>query len=115
MKKLFLLSILLFTVSVSAQAPSKAFDVRSGNNIVDAGVTQPFATYIVYQGNAKKQDVIDALCDLGNYDALDPATRPSRQNFANNEIKHWLREKVKANRERKEQAKIIAPDVSDLP
>lgn len=115
MKKLLLLFVLLFSASVSAQAPSKAFDVRNGNNIVDSAITQPFATYIVYQDNAKKNNVIDALCDLGNYDALDPATRPTRQNFANNEIRNWLKDKVRANRERIAAASVPPVDITDLP
>ena len=84
MKRLFI-AIILLSLPVFAQAPSKAFDVRNGNNIVDNAVVQPFATYIVYQDLAKKNDVINALCDLGNYDALDSSTRPSRQNFAKKE------------------------------
>ena len=115
MKKLFLFSLVLFTASATAQAPSKLLDVRNGNNIVDGGVTQPQATYIVYKDSAAKQAVIDALCDLGNYGALDPATRPSRQAFANQEIKNWLRDKVKQNRQRLAQLQTPVVDESDLP
>jgi len=35
--------------------------------------------------------VLAGLHRSGNKDALPVATRPSRQNFANNEIKNWLR------------------------
>jgi len=56
-----------------------------------------------------------ALCNLGNYSALDPATRPSRAAFARNEIKNFLRAKVQENRQRVERAKYIEPDASDLP
>jgi len=78
MKKLLSLSLVILSVAASAQAPAKLLDVRNGNGIVDAGVTQAQATYIAYKDVASKQDVIDALCDLGNYDALPVATRPSR-------------------------------------
>jgi len=115
MKKLLSLSLVILSVAASAQAPAKLLDVRNGNNIIDAGVTQAQATYIVYKDAAGKTDVIDALCDLGNYDALNPATRPSRQNFANNEIKNWLRDKVKQNRQRKAALQTPVVDGSDLP
>ena len=76
---------------------------------------QSQAMYIVFKDAAAKTTVIDALCDLGNYSALDPATRPSRAAFARNEIKNFLRAKVQENRQRIERAKYIEPDASDLP
>lgn len=115
MKRLVILSILLSAGLASAQAPTKLFDIRNGNGIVDAGVAQPQATYIAFRDATAKQVVIDALCDQGNYDALDPATRPSKQAFANREIQFWLRDKVRASREQAEQKKLVAPDTSDLP
>jgi len=115
MKKLLSLSLVILSITASAQAPAKLLDVRNGNGIVDAGVTQAQATYIAYKDVASKQDVIDALCDLGNYDALPVATRPSRQSFANNEIKNWLRDKVKQNRQRKAALQTPVVDESDLP
>lgn len=105
MKRLFILCLLL-AAPLAAQAPTKLFDVRG------SGAT---TTTIEYRDAAAKDAVIDALCDQGNYDALDPATRPTKQAFANREIQFWLREKVKASREKAEQKKIVTPDVSDLP
>lgn len=115
MKKLSILLILFCAGIVSAQAPTKLLDVRNGNNIVDNGVAQPNATYIAYRDADGKTELIDALCDLGNYAALDPATRPSKQAFANREIQHWLRERVRQNRERRAQARVPPVDTSDLP
>lgn len=115
MTKLFTISLIALTIAASAQAPVKLLDVRNGNGIVDAGVTQAQATYVVYKDVAAKQDVVDALCDLGNYDTLDPATRPSRQAFANQEIKFWLRDRVRQNRQRKAQLLTPVVDESDLP
>lgn len=115
MKKLLSLSLVFLSITVAAQAPTKLLDVRNGNGIVDSGVTQAFATYIVYKDNATKNDLINALCDLGNYDALDPATRPSRQAFANQEIKNWLRDKVRQNRQRLAALQTPVVDESDLP
>lgn len=115
MKKILSLSLIFFSITVAAQAPAKLLDVRNGNNIVDGGVTQSHATYIAYKDAAAKTAVIDALCDLGNYDALDPAMRPSRQAFANQEIKNWLRDKVKQNRQRLAALQTPVVDESDLP
>lgn len=115
MKKILALSLVFLSITASAQAPAKLLDVRNGNGIIDAGVTQAQATYIVYKDVAAKQDVIDALCDLGNYDALNPATRPGRQAFANQEIKNWLRDKVRQNRQRIAEAQKPVVDESDLP
>lgn len=98
--------VLLFAGAVIAQPLTKLFDVRG------SGAT---TTTIEYRDANAKDAVIDALCDQGNYDALDPATRPTKQAFANREIQFWLRDKVKASREKAEQKKIVAPDVSDLP
>lgn len=114
MKKLLFLALFL-TITAAAQAPARLFDVRNGNGIVDNGTAQPVATYIVYKDAAAKAETIDALCALGNYDALAPATRPTRQAFANNEIKAFLREKVKQHRQQLEHAKIVAPNEADLP
>ena len=94
---------------------NKKFDVRNGNAAAIATDTFPSATIIAYQNAAAKTEIIDALCDTGNYDALDPATRPSRQAFANREISLWLREKVKQNRHRIAEAQKPVVDESDLP
>ena len=115
MKNISLALLLLLSTAAVAQAPSKLFDVRNGNSIVDKGVEQPQAIYIVFRDASAKQAVIDAICDTGNYDSLDPATRLTKAAFANREIQFWLRDKVRSSRERTEAKKIVAPDVSDLP
>lgn len=94
---------------------NKKFDVRNGNTAAIATDTFPSATIIAYQNAAAKTEIIDALCDTGNYEALDPATRPSRQAFANQEIKNWLRDKVKQNRQRIAESQKPVVDESDLP
>ena len=114
-KKHIFLSLFFLSIVATAQAPTKLFDVRNGNGIVDNGTAQPVATYVAYKDAAAKQAVIDALCDVGNYDALDPATRPTKQAFANREITNWLRERVRESRQRTEQKKLVNPDISDLP
>lgn len=115
MKKLFLLSVLLFTVTVSAQAPNRLFDVRSGNGIVDNGIAQPVAWYIVFQDAAAQQKVIDAICEAGNYDSLNPATRPTKNAFARNEIKNHIKDAVKLFRAKALQNAVPAVDEGDLP
>ena len=94
---------------------NKKFDARNGNGATIGTDTHPSATIIAYQDAAAKTEVIDAVCVLANYDALDPATRPSCAAFARNEIKNFLRAKVQENRQRIERAKYIEPDASDLP
>lgn len=87
----------------------------NGNNAAIGTDTYPNATIIAYQDAAAKTEVIDAVCALANYDALDPATRPSKQAFFNREIIFWLRDMVRRRREQIEAAKIVAVDTSDLP
>lgn len=117
MKKLFL-ALTLFVLPVFAQAPTiptKAFAVRNGNGVIDNGTAYPNAIVIPFKDAAAKTALVDALCDLGNYNALDPATRPARAVFANNELQNLLRGKIKENRERIAQAAVVAPDTSNLP
>lgn len=122
MKRLLLLVILLFSVSVSAQAPNRLFAVRNGNGIVDAGVTQDQAVYIVFKDSAAKLAVIDALCDTANFGALvRPANETpqqlaqARRQFALDEIRFWLNGKVEQNRLRIIEEAKAKPDLSDLP
>lgn len=115
MKKLFLLLLLLITASAFAQAPTKLFDFRNGNGIVDGATAQPFAFYVAFKDNPAKQAVIDALCDVGNYDALDPATRPTKQAFALRELQFHLRDVVRQSRDRTAQKATPVVDTSDLP
>lgn len=122
MKKLILLSILFVAVTVSAQAPNKLFAVKNGNGIVDNGVTQDQAIYIVFKDSAAKLAVTDALCDTANFKAL---IRPegetanqlaqARRQFAMDEIKAWLNAKVAQNRQRIIDEAAAKPDLSDLP
>lgn len=122
MKKLFLLFALLFAVTVSAQAPNKLFAVKNGNGLVDNGVTQDQAIYIVFKDAAAKLTVMDALCDTANFKGL---IRPegetpqqlaqARRQFAMDEIGAWLNAKVAENRARIIEEAKAKPDLSDLP
>lgn len=122
MKKLLLLSILLFTVGAQAQAPTRLFAVRNGNGIIDAGVTQDQAIYIVFKDASWKLAAMDALCDTANFGALiRPANETpaqlaaARRQFAMDEIRLWLNSKLEANRLRIIEAAKPKPDLSDLP
>lgn len=69
--------------------PNKAFDVRNLNGAVDPDTTTyPRATGVVFKDNAAKDKLIDEVCANQNYDALDPTTRPTKQNFFN----QWLQQ-----------------------
>jgi len=51
---------------VFAQAPSiptKAFDVRNGNGVIDAGTTYPNAIVIPFKDAAAKQKFLDDYAD----------------------------------------------------
>ena len=71
MKKIALLLIISCALSVGlAQAPNKLFAVKNGNGIVDTGVVQDQAIYIVFKDAAAKLAVTDALCNTANFGAL---------------------------------------------
>ena len=112
---LLIFSLFIFGVFATAQAPTRLYDVRNGNGIVDNGTAQPQATYIAYKDAAAKQAVIDAFCDVGNYDGLDPATRPTRQAFFNRELLAHVKDVVKQSRQRTIQRATPVVNESDLP
>ena len=115
MKKLAILFVLLLCGAANAQAPTKLFDFRAGNNIVDNGTVQPQAWYIAFKDAAARQAVTDAICAVGNYDALDPATRPSKQAFALRELQFHLRDIVRQSREKTAAKATPVVDTTDLP
>lgn len=116
MKKLLTITfILALAGSVAATQKTKIFGVRNGNGVVDNGVTINHATLISYPDAQSKQIVIDALCSTGNYDALPEGTRPSKQAFANDELRNWLNAKVKEHRAKLAEAQKPVVDESDLP
>lgn len=111
----------------SAQAPTKLFDVRNGNGIVDNGVTQAQATYIVYKDQPAKQKVLDAFVSAYGYQAtvpnpafdsskpVDAQTNPqtipnpqSKQAFFNRQLTAYIRDIV-----RSEAIKTAAKTASD--
>lgn len=111
MKKLFLLLLLTFALvqvpSYEAQVPTKLFDVRSGNGLVESGTTYSRATYIAFKDNASKDAIIGAFCLMRGYQATvpDPAnpgsTIPnpqSKQQFFNKAIEQFLRDTYKASK-----------------
>ncbi len=111
------LTILIFLTCglvSSAQAPTRLFDVRNGNGIVDNGTAQPVATYIVFKDTAAKQRVIDSFAYVYGYvanvpnpnfdpkKAIDPVTNPQlipnpqpKQAFFNQQILKFIRQTVK--------------------
>lgn len=96
--------------------PNRAFDVRNLNNAVDAdAMPYPRATGIVFKDNASKDMVIDVVCANQNYDALDPATRPSKQVFFNQYLQQHLKEQVRQARDTASHKAVPPADVSDLP
>ena len=111
----------------SAQAPTKLFDVRNGNGIVDNSVAQPQATYIAYKDAAAKQKVLDAFATAYGYPAtvpnpafdsskpVDAQTNPqtipnpqTKQAFFNRQLTAYIRDIV-----RSEAIKTAAKTASD--
>lgn len=107
MKRNLIVILLLLSGAVLGQAPTKAFDVRNGG---------PTTITIEFKDTTAKQALIDALCDVGNFDQIDqsktPITKPA---FAMREILFWLREKSIVSRNNTVQKAIVKPDISDLP
>jgi len=44
--------------------------VKNGNGLIDNGVTQDQAIYLVFKDSAAKLTVTDALCDTANFKGL---------------------------------------------
>lgn len=105
MTKFILISILaLVTLGAFAQPqiPTRLFDVRNGNNVVDSGVTYPQAIVIVFKDKASKDAVIAAFADQYNYQATVPdpanlgaariANPQSQAAFTNARITSFIKE-----------------------
>ncbi len=70
--------IFMANALVRSQAPTRLFDVRAGNGIVDNGTAQPVADYIVYKDAASLQKIADAFASAYGYTAVDnPAFNPA--------------------------------------
>lgn len=69
--------------------PTKLFDVRQGNQSVDADATvYPRATLIVFRDNAAKDAVIDAFCDKFGFV---PSGEQTKQQFFNSHLQNHIR------------------------
>jgi len=115
MKKL-ILTLIVFALPVFAQAPSiptKAFDVRNGNGVIDAGTTYPNAIVIPFKDAAAKQKFLDDYADNNNWANANP--QPNKQKFALDGIKQWMKEQSINARQANAQKAIAAPDTTDLP
>lgn len=115
MKKLFLL-LIVFVLPTFAQAPaipSKAYDVRNGNGVIDAGTTYPAAIVIPFKDAAAKQKWLDDYADANNWENQRP--QQTKQAFALDGIKLWMKEQARAGRQSAIQKATAAADVADLP
>ena len=114
MKKLLSILVILISGSLTAfallqpQIPTRAFDVRNGNGVVDAGTTYPQATVIVFKDKAAKDGIIDAFAAQYGYQATVPNPAnpngeqiPNPQNkqaFMNAKITAYLRDIYRASK-----------------
>lgn len=98
MRKILSLFAILFALSITAQTPTKLFDVRNGNGIVDGANVQAFATYIAYKDSTSKNKIIDAFADAYGYQAtIEGQPNPqSKQQFFNAKLTAYIRDVYKA-------------------
>lgn len=114
MKKLLVLTLLVLPVFAQAPSiPTRAFDVRNGNGVVDNGTTYPFAIVIPFKDAAAKQKFLDDYADNNNWANANP--QPAKQKFALDGIKQWMKDQSVNARTTNAQKAIVAPDTSDLP
>ena len=100
-----LLAACIIAATYQPAIPTRLFDVRSANGIVDTGVTYPRATVIVFKDNAAKDAMIDAFAAEYGYQANIQngagATIPNPQNkqaFFNEKLTGYLKDIYKANK-----------------
>lgn len=113
MKRL-LITITLLVLPVFAQAPSiptKAFDVREANGIVDQGTTYPAALVIPFKDAAAEQKFYDDYANNNNWANANP--QPNKKKFALDGIKQFMKEQSNAGRTKVLVIPVI--DSSDLP
>ena len=115
MKKL-ILTLIVFVLPVFAQAPSiptRAFDVREANGIVDQGTTYPAALVIPFKDLAAETKFYQDYADNNNWANANP--QPTRKKFALDGLKQWMKEQSINARQANAQKAIVAPDTTDLP
>ena len=115
MKRLFLVLIVL-VIPIFAQAPSvpsKAFDVREANGIVDQGTTYPAALVIPFKDAAAETKSYNDYADNNNWANANP--QPTKKKFALDGIKQFMKDQSGQGRQKVAQAAVVNPDVSDLP
>jgi hypothetical protein len=111
-----ILTLVIFVLPVFAQAPSiptKAFDVRNGNGVIDAGTTYPNAIVIPFKDATAKQKFLDDYADNNNWANANP--QPTKQKFALDGLRQWMKDQSIAARNNIAQKAIAVPDTSDLP
>jgi hypothetical protein len=115
MKKM-ILALTFLVLPVFAQAPTiptRAFDVRNGNGVIDSGTTYPVAIVIPFKDAAARQKFLDDYADNNNWANANP--QPTKLKFALDGMKQWMKDQSIAARNNNAQKAIVAPDTSDLP
>lgn len=82
-----LLALGVYAVIAQPTIPTKLFDVRNGNGVVDAGTTYPQAIVIVFKDKAAKDEMIDAFAAQYGYRATIPDPANPGQTIANPQTK----------------------------
>lgn len=107
MKNLLLIAI-LSALALMASAQTKLFAVN--NNGTTAWTVQ-------FADAATKDKAIQAICDAFDYDQATAgmANPPSKNQFAQTQVQHTIKEMVKKGRQEVARKAVTAPDESDLP
>ena len=101
---------------LSAQAPSvptKAFDVREANGIVDTGTTYAAAIVIPFKDLAAETKFYQDYADNNNWANANP--QPTKKRFALDGLKQWMKEQSQQARAKVAAASVPAVDTADLP
>lgn len=107
----FLLSASLLGAIQTPSIPTKAFDVREVNGIVDRGTTYPAAIVIPFRDLAAQTAFYRDYADNNNWANANP--QPTKKKFALDGIKQWMKEQ--SGQGRQKVIVVSTVDTSDLP
>ena len=116
MKKTLLTIIATFLLSAPLfggmqQVPTKAFDVREANGIVDTGTTYPAAIVIPFKDLAAETTFYNDYANNNNWANANP--QPTKKAFALAGIKQFMKDQ--STQGRNKVVVVPVPDTTDLP
>lgn len=103
----------VFGAIQTPSVPTKAFNVREANGIVDQGTTYPAALVIPFKDAAAQTKFYQDYADNNNWANANP--QPTKRRFALDGIKQFMKDQSVNARNKVAQAAVVAPDTTDLP